>query len=48
MVRSSSWTIRCTSAAISGGIEKEMTFDFLGVVILSFCSSLYYNIILVS
>ena len=35
MVRSSFLTIRCTSAAISGGIEKVMTFDLLGVVIFS-------------
>ena len=48
MVRPSSRTIRCTSSAISGGIEKVMTFDFLGVVILSFCLSLYYHVILLS
>ncbi len=47
MVRPSSWTIRCTSSAISGDIEKVMTFDFLGVVILSFSLSLYYIVILV-
>ena len=36
MVRPSSSTTCCTCSAISGGIEKVMTLDFLGMGTLSF------------
>ena len=45
-VRPSSFTTCWTCSAISGGIEKAMTLDFLGVDTLSFCLSLYNPVIL--
>ena len=45
MVRPSSSMTCLTCSAILGGKEKVMTFDFLGVVILSFCLLLYDYVI---